>query len=180
MKINKNVFILVLAAGLWLAGCSQAEDLPPVPEPETEEPEVENPFECKDPLCHAKRGGTDLWSSLHSDPALRDKLVGKWRQIAWSADNEEEMHYEESDKVLDFTVNGDGLQTSQTVWYHIDSTYLYSGYSIGGEPVENLSIFIYTYLFSEGGNEFTIWYVTGLVPALPYYPVNFVYRRIEE
>jgi hypothetical protein len=178
MKINKNVFILALATGLWLAGCSQAEDLPPVPEQETEEPEIEP--ECEDSYYYCNPNGTNLWPSLLSDSALCDKLIGKWQQIAWSSYHEEEMHCEASDHTIEFAVDGNGIQTTSSVQgfqYRIDSIYLYR---TSAESVINHSVYYYAFQFSDDGSEFTMWYVTGLVAMRIGDPINFVYRRIEE
>jgi hypothetical protein len=176
--MKKNLFLmLAIALGLGLTACDN-QSAEPIPEPEVPEtPEVPE-WKCDEPYCQYDLDGTDLWPSLLTDTAIRNRLVGKWQQIAWSSYLEEVMHYEESENTIEFIVNGDLLQTSPLVWYHIDSDYLYRTVIVEGEPVINGNVFWYAYQFSDNGNELTIILLSGNVPAVPYFPVNFIYKRM--
>jgi hypothetical protein len=165
--MKKNLFfILAIALGLGLMACNQSAE--PAPEE----------WPCDEPHCQYESTGTDLWPSLRTDATIRNRLVGKWQQIAWSSKGDEEMHYEESESTIEFAVNGDLLQTSQFVRYHIDRAYLYRTVIIDKEPVINNNVFWYAYQFSDNGNEFTIILLKGNTHARMNYPVNFIYKRM--
>jgi hypothetical protein len=174
--------MLAIALGLGLMACNN-QSAEPIPEPEVPEtPEVPE-WKCDEPYCQYERDGTDLWPSLRTDTDIRDRLVGKWQQIAWSSYREEEMHYEESENTVEFTLDGEWINVTpaytRTKAYHIDADYLYWAGIFEGEPVINSNVFWYAYQFSDNGNELTIILLLGNVPSEPYLPVNFIYKRMD-
>ncbi|MDR2042675.1 MAG: hypothetical protein LBP98_10245 [Tannerella sp.] len=186
--MKKYLFLmpaLALALGGGLTGCNPSADVEPEPEVVIpDEPEVP---ECNDPLCHYvyhyDSNGADFWPSLRTDTAIRNRLIGKWQQIAWSSSEQEEIRYEDSGNRIEFTAKGEWIRvTSRTdTWiYRIDSIYLYSTKVDEGKPVINGNVFFYAYQFSGSGNELTIKLLWGnTTMELPGVPFLFMYKRIE-
>jgi hypothetical protein len=182
--MKKNWFlILAIALGWGLMACNQSAE-PPIPEPEPE-PDVPE-WPCDKPYCQYDMDSTDLWPSLRTDTAIRNRLVGKWQQIAWSSKGDEEMRYEESENTLEVTLDGkwiiQNVSYTDISAYHIDSNYLYKtasweGFVEGGQ-VKNRDVSWYTYRFSDNGNEFTIILLQGIVLGIYPNPVNFIYKRM--
>jgi hypothetical protein len=182
--MKKNLFlILAIALELGLIACSQSTEPTPIPEPNPE-PDVPERPECDKPYCQYDLDSTDLWPSLRTDTAIRNRLVGKWQQIAWSSGREEEMRYEESENSVEFTLDGEWIDAKPSTFfikkvYHIDSNYLYWTAIIEGQPLINGNIFWYAYQFSDNGNELAIRHRWGFVPYVMNYPVNFIYKRMD-
>ncbi|MDR1337133.1 MAG: hypothetical protein LBK22_09925 [Tannerella sp.] len=135
--------MLAIALSLGLMACNN-QSAEPIAEPEVPEtPEVPE-WKCDEPYCQYDLDGTDLWPSLRTDTDLRDRLVGKWQQIAWSSYGDEELRYEESENTIEFTVEGEWIDTKPVSFikvYHIDSDYLYRTAIIEGQPLINGDVF---------------------------------------
>jgi hypothetical protein len=178
--MKKNLFlILAIALGLGLMACNQSAELAPEEWP------------CDEPYCQYDMESTDLWPSRRTDATIRNRLVGKWQQIAWSSRGEEEMHYEESKMTVEVTLEGEWITETEienvsyrgVSAYRIDADYLYrtaswEGFVEGGR-VRNDDVFWYTYRFSDNGNELTTILLLGITPSIMDFPVNFVYRRMD-
>jgi hypothetical protein len=175
--MEKNLFLmLAIALGLGLMACNN-QSTEPIVEPEAPE------WKCDEPYCQYESDGTDLWPSLRTDTAIRNRLVGKWQQIAWSANNEE-MRYEESENTVEYTLEGECIISpayTRIRAYHINSNYLYwtsRDALVEGGQVRNGDVFWYSYQFSDDGNELSIRLLQGIVPYVMNYPVNFIYKRM--
>jgi hypothetical protein len=181
--MKKNLFLmLAIALNLGLMACNN-QSAEPIAEPEIPETPEAPEWKCDEPYCLYDGDGTDLWPSLRTDTAIRNSLVGKWQQIAWSSSygGDEEMHYEESENTVEFTLDGEWIDAKPAAFikvYHIDSDYLYWTVIVEGEPVRNSNVFWYAYQFSDNGNELAIILLRGNVADIYPNPVNFIYKRM--
>ncbi|MDR1182596.1 MAG: hypothetical protein LBL13_11520 [Bacteroidales bacterium] len=180
--MKKNLFLmLAIALGLGLMACNN-QSAEPIAEPEVPETPEAPEWKCDEPYCQYESTGTDLWPSLRTDTAIRNRLVGKWQQIAWSSyEEDEKMHYEESENTIEFTLDGEWIGAKPATFvkvYHIDSDYLYRTAIIEGQPLINGDVFWYAYQFSGSGNELAIRHCWGIIPYVMNYPVNFIYKRM--